>query len=528
LRPELLALRPPLRDLFLPECLTWVGLWPHPNLLTAQMATEIDGRLYLVLDYAEGGSLRDLLTLNQPFAARLRWAQHIAAGLVALHTPDPEFLRPTPLVHRDLKPENVLVDASGYAMITDFGLAATLGEALAQSPDGLAALALVEQLAAQAEQTAQAAQTAQTIGAPRAPRAPHALRSARTARFHVRTRAAGGTGTAGGSGGAGTARKGGLGGVGTIAYMPPEQWEVEGEVGPPADLYAFGLLLSELLAGRHGLADLESDLDEDGWYQLHLSGTPRPLRTGPAEGASRLPEVVERLYRALLAKRPEERPTAGEALAVLAQAAAQLGEAPYTLHDSYPRTEEHRMMTWHNWANTYESFGRLEEALARNDRALALAPHQFEVLHTRGNILAGLGLQARQAGHPEEGTRLLEEALGCYDQALAAATSDVERAGALGMKAARLRALGRYAAAEAAYAAALALAPDNGIGWYNRANNGLAWARAEAQSGQQAEALRRYTLAQEHAREAVRLRPNYAKAHRLLADIQQERARLAP
>jgi serine/threonine protein kinase len=517
LRPELLALRPSLRDLFLSECLTWVGLWPHPNLLTAESATEIDGRLYLILDYAQHGSLRDLLPLDQPFATRLAWAQHIAAGLLALHTPDPEFLRPSPLVHRDLKPENVLVHAQGYAKITDFGLAATLGAALAQSPEGLAALELVEQLAAQAAQSAYTEQTAKSshashaTRATRATRAPHATR---TARFHTRTR------------GGGASRKGGLGGVGTIQYMPPEQWDTDSEVGPPADLYAFGLILSELLAGRHGLADLESDLDEDGWYQLHLSGVPRPLRSGPAPGASRLPEAVEQLYHALLAQEPHDRPTAEQALAVLQQAATQVGEAPYTPPDVFPRTEEHRMAKWGNWASTCFRFGRYEEALARNDRALALAPHQFELLHTRGAILADLGRQAQQAGHPEEGVRLLEEALGWYDQASAAATSDFERVGALGMKALRLSDLGRYAAAEAAYATALALDPGDGIGWYNRALNGLRWARAEAQSGQRAEALRRYTLAEGYAREAVRLRPNYDRAHRLLATIQQERARL--
>src|SRR5690242_8636797 len=111
LRPELLALRPHVRELFLSECLIWVGLWPHPNVLTAQSATLIDGRIYLVLTYAEGGSLRELLAFEQPLPTRLNWAQHIAAGLLALHTPDPEFLRPHPLIHRDLKPENILVDA---------------------------------------------------------------------------------------------------------------------------------------------------------------------------------------------------------------------------------------------------------------------------------------------------------------------------------------------------------------------------------------------------------------------------------
>ena len=182
LRPELLVLHPELRDLFLTECLTWVGLWPHPNLLNALSAAEIDGRLFLMLDYAEGGSLRDLLAINQPFSMRLTWAQMIAAGLVALHTPDPEFLRPHPLVHRDLKPENVLVDASNYARITDFGLATAIGEALAQIPEAPEAFALIEHLSAQANQANPVAPS--TTGG-------HTARATHTTRFRTHTATAG-------------------------------------------------------------------------------------------------------------------------------------------------------------------------------------------------------------------------------------------------------------------------------------------------------------------------------------------------
>ncbi|HEX5547464.1 MAG TPA: protein kinase [Ktedonobacterales bacterium] len=495
LRPELLALRPQVRDLFLSECLIWVGFWPHANLLTAQSATLMDGRIYLVLDYAQHGSLRDLLALNQPLRVRLRWAQHVAAGLLALHTPDPEFLRPQPLVHRDLKPENVLVDASGYAKITDFGLAAAIGGALAQTsdaPNALADFALVAQLATQ--------QTS--------------MRRYRATRItHFTTRSTRDPAL-------------GLGGVGTIAYMPPEQWDTNGNVGAPADLYAFGLILSELLAGRHGLADLEAELDDEGWYQLHLNGTPRPLRSGPAEGASRLPAEVEQLYYALLAKRPEDRPTAGEALAVLRQAATHVGEEPYIPPDIWPRTDEHRMMQWHNWANTFARFDLSKEALTCNERALAIDPNNVIVLNSRSNIVASAGRKAEERGQTDQGKRLLEEALRWNERTLGAATTDGERTLAQSMRALRLAELRRYAEAEDAYATVLALDPNNGSAWRNRTLDSVRWARAEAQAGQRSEAVRLYRLADGYIRQALRLSPNDARNIELRDIIQHERAQL--
>ncbi len=515
LRPELLALRPDLRNLFLQECLTWAGLWPHANLLPAHSATEINGRVYLRLEYADNGSLRDLLSFDQPFATRLSWAQHIAAGLLALHTPDSEFLRPFPLIHRDLKPENVLVDTLGFAMITDFGLAANIERALAQTPEGIAAFTFIEHLATQAEQTAQI-QRGSVLG----------RRATRTARYHTRTQ--GQFGTVGAFSDSTRAGVAGLGGVGTIAYMPPEQWVDGGEVGTAADLYAFGLILSELLAGRHGLIDLEADLDEDGWYQLHLSGMPRPLRSGPAEGASQLPIEIEQLYQALLAKRPEDRPTAGQALAVLQQGAVQLGKTPYTL-GWFPLTDEQSQARWNDWAATCFRFDRIEDALIRNEHALAIDPHDFGTLHTRGAIVGRLGQLAQKeqkAGQAAESDRPQEEALGWYDRALSAATTESERSMAQNSRAAQLSHMGRYADAEVTYATALAVDSRNGYIWFNRANNGLEWARNAAQAGQDAEALRIYTLAEGYAQEALDQNPLNPTIRSLLTTIQQERTRL--
>src|SRR5690242_2160455 len=60
MRPELVALRPQLNQLLVNEGLVWTGLWPHANLLTCLGVTQIDGRLFLSLQYASYGSLRDL------------------------------------------------------------------------------------------------------------------------------------------------------------------------------------------------------------------------------------------------------------------------------------------------------------------------------------------------------------------------------------------------------------------------------------------------------------------------------------
>ncbi len=89
----------------------------HPHVVACHELARAEGRLVLALELVPGGSLEDLLkrrgALPPLEAARL--GAQVARGLAAIHGAG--------VVHRDLKPANVLLDASGDAKVTDFGLA---------------------------------------------------------------------------------------------------------------------------------------------------------------------------------------------------------------------------------------------------------------------------------------------------------------------------------------------------------------------------------------------------------------------
>jgi serine/threonine protein kinase len=85
----------------------------HPNVIPVLAS----GDGYLVMRWTEGRTLSELAPLDPASAARV--VAQVAAALDALHA--------VGFVHRDLKPSNVLVEASGHAYLTDFGLAKPLG-----------------------------------------------------------------------------------------------------------------------------------------------------------------------------------------------------------------------------------------------------------------------------------------------------------------------------------------------------------------------------------------------------------------
>jgi eukaryotic-like serine/threonine-protein kinase len=80
------------------------------------------GTPYIVLEYVDGETLKDLIRRDGPLdiPQAIAYAIEIARALGAAH----ERL----IVHRDVKPQNVLIDPEGGAKITDFGIARTLSE----------------------------------------------------------------------------------------------------------------------------------------------------------------------------------------------------------------------------------------------------------------------------------------------------------------------------------------------------------------------------------------------------------------
>ncbi|HEU4404972.1 MAG TPA: serine/threonine-protein kinase [Polyangiaceae bacterium] len=229
----------------------------HPNVATATDFGKLEnGSFFLVLEHIEGRGLRDEMAKG-PFSVGR--AVRIAGQILrALHR-----AHAIGIVHRDLKPENVmLVDREGdpdFVKVLDFGIAKVPVGELAPSV-----------------------------------REPELT----------------------GSGPALTQ----LGMVyGTPEYMAPEQ-ALGQEVDHRADLYALGVILFEMLAGRRPF---------DAANKVQILGmvvskpVPRIASMAPAASAS-VPAAVEEVVRTLLAKVASDRyADARAALEALEKAAAE-------------------------------------------------------------------------------------------------------------------------------------------------------------------------------------------------------------
>src|SRR4051812_40683066 len=98
----------------------------HPNVVTVYDAGEIDGLLYIAMQYVPGPDLAAILREERrlgPYRV-LDIGRQVAAALDAAHAAG--------LIHRDVKPANVLIDGR-HAYLTDFGLTKDLGSHVGDS-----------------------------------------------------------------------------------------------------------------------------------------------------------------------------------------------------------------------------------------------------------------------------------------------------------------------------------------------------------------------------------------------------------
>jgi tRNA A-37 threonylcarbamoyl transferase component Bud32/tetratricopeptide (TPR) repeat protein len=164
----------------------------HKNVVRIHDIGQIDGIKYITMPYIDGVDLATVVKRDGrlPIDHVLTIARSVVSGLAAAHAAG--------VVHRDLKPANIMLPRDGHALLMDFGIARSTGEASRHHAADLKVRPTTSAL----------------------------------------SRAAAGVDATM----AGTI-------VGTVEYMAPEQARGEA-VDQRADLYAFGLILYDLLTGR--------------------------------------------------------------------------------------------------------------------------------------------------------------------------------------------------------------------------------------------------------------------------------------
>jgi serine/threonine-protein kinase len=111
------------------------GALHHPNLVSiVDLGETAYGLHYLVMEYADGETLYDLMTRTGPMPGDRVTAivRQLCDGLAHAHGHG--------LIHRDFKPENVIVASEhgrDHVKIVDFGIAILLDDAVSSSPDRL-------------------------------------------------------------------------------------------------------------------------------------------------------------------------------------------------------------------------------------------------------------------------------------------------------------------------------------------------------------------------------------------------------
>ena len=106
----------------------------HPNVVPTLDVVDLQGELFLVMEYVRGESLARLsraaakLGSRIPFEMVVTLMVGVLHGLHAAHEARSELGDPLGIVHRDVSPQNILIGVDGAARVLDFGIAKSMGQ----------------------------------------------------------------------------------------------------------------------------------------------------------------------------------------------------------------------------------------------------------------------------------------------------------------------------------------------------------------------------------------------------------------
>jgi serine/threonine protein kinase/tetratricopeptide (TPR) repeat protein len=248
----------------------------HPNVVAVHDVGKHDIRVYVAMEYIDGGNLADWMDAGRDGGGRphlwpLVLERFLAAGegLAAAHVAG--------LIHRDFKPANVLVGRDGSIHVADFGLARRAVRELEEPKAEPSASALPPELANQAVSDATLpASDPSTLSRASLGRA--SLTGSLSDSLSLRMTVTGAT-------------------LGTPAYMAPEQYG-QRDVDARADQFSFCVAMWEALYGERPFAG-------DNLHSLMFVIAQGRLREPPA--SSDVPAYLRRALTRGLAYAPARR-----------------------------------------------------------------------------------------------------------------------------------------------------------------------------------------------------------------------------
>jgi serine/threonine protein kinase len=254
----------------------------HENIVVIHDVKEHHGVPFMVLEYLKGQTISELVGHDRmPPGRAVQLMVPVVRALVCAHQHK--------IVHRDLKPANIVMTDTGTIKVLDFGVAKIVSDARGA----------VNPVATTAGATATSLQMALDL-----------------------------------------THDGAL--VGTMPYMSPEQWGAD-EVDHCSDIWAVGIMLYQMVVGRHPLAPL-------GGKQLMVTAVlDQPMPSALNAGVDMPPELADIIDSCLRKRKAQRMPSAQKLLAALepllpGQRPVELsaGENPYTGLTAFQETDANR------------------------------------------------------------------------------------------------------------------------------------------------------------------------------------------